>query len=298
MHVVISGASGLIGTALTESLRADGHRVVALVRREARTADESSWDPAGGRIDKQAIKAADAVVNLAGASIGAKRLTDAHKREVLKSRLDATGLIAGALAEKGAGILIQGSAMGYYGDRGKERLTEDKPPGHTFLSDIVTQWEAAARPAAESGVRVAYSRTGLVLSDHGGFAERLLPLVKRGLLSGLGSGNAVHSWIALEDAVAALRHLITSDHHGPANVVSPGPVTDKALIAAFAHAFGKRPGLRVPAWVLNIAVGPAVVDLFTSQVGVPAMLEDLGFAWQFPTIEAASAHLAELVNAA
>src|SRR6187431_585961 len=135
MLVVISGASGLIGTALTESLRADGHRVVALVRRDARTADESSWDPPAGRIDEKAITAADAVVNLAGASIGATRLTDAHKREALKSRLDATGLIAGALAQKGAGILIQGSAMGYYGDRGKERLTEDKPPGHTFLSD-------------------------------------------------------------------------------------------------------------------------------------------------------------------
>lgn len=298
MLVVISGASGLIGTALSKSLRADGHRVVALVRREARTEDESSWDPAAGNIDVDVVQSADAVVNLAGASIGAKRLTASHKREVLKSRLDATGLIAGALASKGSGVLIQGSAMGYYGHRGTEPLTEDLPPGDTFLSGIVTQWEAAARPAADAGVRVAYSRTGLVLSDHGGFAERLIPLVKRGLLGGLGPGTAIHSWITLEDAVAALRRLIDSDHHGPANVVSPHPVTDKELIAALARAFGKKPGLRVPAWVLHIAVGPAIVDLFTSQAGVPAALQQLDFAWQHPTIDVAAAHVAQGVTRA
>jgi uncharacterized protein (TIGR01777 family) len=296
MHVLIAGGSGLIGTALTRSLRADGHRVVALVRREARGADEVRWDPASGVIDGDAVRAADAVVNLAGASIGSKRLTESYQREVLQSRLNATGLIARELAVKGSGVLVQGSAMGYYGDRGTEPLTEDAGPGDTFLSRIVTQWEAAARPAADAGVRVAYSRTGLVLSDHGGFAERLLPLVRRGLLRSLGSGNAVHSWITLEDAISALRLLLTGNHHGPANVVTPHPVTDRELIAALSHAFGKNPGLPVPAWVLRIAIGPAIVDLLSSQVGVPAALNAQGFTWAHPRIDSAAEHIAAAVR--
>jgi uncharacterized protein (TIGR01777 family) len=297
MHVVIAGASGLIGTALTKSLRGDGHRVVALVRRDARNDDESQWDPAQGLIDNAAVQAADAVVNLAGASIGGKRLTDSYKKEVLKSRLDSTGLIARALAKKGSGILIQGSAMGYYGDRGTELLTEDKEPGDTFLADIVTKWEAAAKPAAEAGVRVAYSRTGLVLSDHGGFAERMIPLTRRGLLGGLGPADTLHSWISLDDAVRALRLLIDSDHHGPANLVAPHPVTDRELFTAIAAAFGKRRGIAVPAWALRIAIGPAIVDLLTSQVGVPTALHGLGFTWTHPTIDDAAKHVAAAVKA-
>jgi uncharacterized protein (TIGR01777 family) len=188
--------------------------------------------------------------------------------------------------------------MGYYGDRGTEPLPEDARPGDTFLADIVTQWEAAAKPAADAGVRVAYSRTGLVLSDHGGFAERLLPLVRRGLLRSLGSGSAVHSWITLDDAVAALRLLLTGDHHGPANVVSPQPVTDRELIAALSRAFGKSPGLPVPAWALRIAIGPAIVDLLSSQVGVPGALTAQGFTWSHQSIEAAAEHIAAAARGA
>ncbi len=297
MHIVIAGASGLIGTALTDSLRADGHRVVALVRRPVRNDDESQWDPAQGLIDEEAVQAADAVVNLAGASIGSKRLTDSYKKEVLKSRLDSTGLIARALAKKGSGVLIQGSAMGYYGDRGHEPLTEDKEPGHTFLADIVTKWEAAARPAADAGVRVAFSRTGLVLSHRGGFAERMIPLTRRGLLGGLGPGDTLHSWISLDDAVRALRFLIDSDHHGPANVIAPEPVKDRDLFSAVARAFGKRRGLPVPAWALRIAIGPAVVDLLTSQAGVPGALNALGFTWLHPTVDDAARAIAQGIKA-
>lgn len=298
MHVLIAGGSGLIGTALTRSLRAEGHRVVALVRREPRGVDELRWDPAGGVIDGDAVRAADAVVNLAGASIGSKRLTESYQREVLRSRLDATGLIARELAAKGSGVLVQGSAMGYYGERGTEPLTEDAGPGDTFLSRIVTEWEAAAQPAADAGVRVAFSRTGLVLSDHGGFAERLLPLVRRGLLGSLGSGETVHSWITLEDAVAGLTVLLTGAHHGPANLVSPRPVTDRELIAALSRAFGKKPGVGVPGWLLGIVIGPAIVDLLSSQVGVPAALEAQGFTWAHPSIDAAAEHIAATVRAA
>ncbi len=292
MHVLVSGASGLIGSALSASLRADGHRVVALVRREAHGPDESRWDPEAGLLDVDAVHAADAVVNLAGASIGDKRLTPAYKKVVLQSRLDSTRLIAGALATQGSGVLIQGSAMGYYGDRGTEPLPEDAGPGGTFLADIVTQWEAAAQPAADAGVRVAYSRTGLVLSDHGGFAQRLIPLVRRGLLGGLGPGTAVHSWIALEDQVAALRFLIASDVHGPVNMISPHPIPNAEFIAAMARAFGKKPGIKVPSWALKLAIGDAVVDLLSSQRGVPQVLLNDGFTWQFPEIEGAARHVA------
>ncbi|MFO7245003.1 MAG: TIGR01777 family oxidoreductase [Actinomycetes bacterium] len=297
MHILIAGGSGLIGSALSRSLRSDGHRVVALVRREARGEDEVRWDPAAGVIDGDAVRAADVVVNLAGASIGDRRLTKAYQRVVLQSRLDSTSLIARELAAKGAGVLIQGSAMGYYGDRGTEPLTEDSGPGDTFLSHIVTQWEAAARPAADAGVRVAYSRTGLVLSDHGGFAARLLPLVRRGLLGSLGPGRALHSWITLDDAVRGLRALIDSDHHGAANLVSPHPVSDRELIAAFSRAYGKRPGLPVPAWALRLGIGPAIIDLLSSQAGVPTVLESLGFAWEHPTIDEAARHVAALDSA-
>jgi NAD dependent epimerase/dehydratase family enzyme len=157
MHVLIAGGSGLIGTALTRSLRADGHRVVALVRREARGTDEVRWDPAAGLIDRDAVRAADAVVNLAGASIGGKRLTTSYQRVVLQSRLDSTGLIARELAAKGSGILVQGSAMGYYGDRGTAPLPEDAGPGDTFLADIVTQWGRlhALPPMPECASRTA-----------------------------------------------------------------------------------------------------------------------------------------------
>jgi len=297
VHVVIAGASGLIGSALSASLRADGHRVVTLVRRKARTEDESSWDPARGVIDAQAVAAADAVVNLAGASIGDKRLTDAYKLTVLQSRLDTTSLLARTVADVGPAVWVQGSAMGYYGDRGTEALTEDMAPGDTFLADIVTQWEAAAQPAVDAGVRVAFSRTGLVMSDHGGFAARLIPLVKRGLLRSLGSGDALHSWIALEDAVAALRHLVVTPVAGPVNVIAPTAVADRDLIAAMTHAWGKTPGIGVPGWALRLAIGEAVVDLLTSQNGVPARLTETGFTWRYGTIDAAAQHVAELSRA-
>lgn len=297
MQILISGASGLIGSALSSHLRARGDRVVALVRRPARHEDEVQWDPAKGVIDADAVLAADAVVNLAGASIGDKRLTDAYKAEVLRSRVDSTRLIAGVLAQRGSGVLVQGSAMGYYGDRGTEELTEELPPGDTFLAEIVTAWEAAARPAAEAGVRVAYSRTGLVLSGHGGLAERMLPMVRRGLLGGLGDGTAYHAWITLDDVVRVLTHLIDSEVHGPVNVVAPTPITDRELFTALAQAFGKRPGIKVPAWALRLAIGEAIVDLLTSQKARPAVLEASGYSWVHPTIADAARAVAAEVTA-
>ena len=288
MRVAISGASGLIGSALSASLRADGHQVLALVRREA-GAGESQWDPAKGVIDGESLLTCDVVVNLAGASIGDKRLTDDYKRVVRKSRTDSTGLIATTLAEgKWTGVLMQGSAMGFYGDRGEEVLSERSAPGDTFLSDIVTAWEGAARPAVDAGIRTVFTRTGLVLAPHGGFAERLLPLVRRGILKRFANGKEFHAWITLHDHIRATRFLIESTHSGPANLIAPHATRDEVLIAALARAAGKRALFPIPEWAMRLGAGEAAVDLLTSQNAEPGVLSRLGFEWDHATIDEAA----------
>lgn len=294
MRVVVSGSSGLIGTALVGSLRADGDTVVALVRREARNANESSWDPTTGRIDDAEIAAADVVVNLAGASIGDRRLTPSYQKVVLSSRVDSTRTIATAIARvRPTATLLQGSSMGYYGDRGTDPLTEDLPAGDGFLADISRQWEDSAAPAVDAGARVVYLRTGLVLAPHGGFAKRLLPLASRGLIGALGNPKALQSWISLVDEVRAMRFLMEAEHHGPANLVGPHAVSSAQLVSAIAGAYGRRAGIPVPSWVLQAVVGPAADDLLASQNGVPAALRRLGFDWTHPTISEAAKYVAQ-----
>lgn len=294
MRVVISGASGLIGTALSESLRADGHTVVALVRREARGSDESSWSPPEHRIDQDLIASADAIVNLAGASIGAKRLTTAYKQEVLRSRIDSTTTLVRAVAAAGTTPrFIQASSMGYYGGQGDAELTEASAPGSDFLASVVREWEGAASVAEGLGARVAYLRTGLVLSGHGGFAERLLPLVKRGLFGGFGRGTAYQSWITLHDHIRAVRLVLDTGFQGPLNVIAPEPVTDGELVAELSRAYGRSPGLKVPAWVLRAVIGEAVRDLLASQRGVPEALTTLGFTWDHPTMRVAARYVVD-----
>jgi len=288
MRVAITGASGLIGSALSASLRADGHETLALVRREAGEG-ESRWDPAKGTIDKDAVLACDVVVNLAGASIGDKRLTDSYKKVVKKSRVDSTTLIATTLAQgEWKGALMQGSAMGFYGDRGEEVLTERSGPGATFLSDIVTTWEASAQPAIDAGIRTVFTRTGLVLAPHGGFAERLLPLIRRGLLRKFSNGREFHAWISLEDQVRATRFLMESTHAGPANIVAPKATRDQELIAALARAAGKPTRFPVPAWAMKLGAGEAAVDLLTSQNAQAGVLSRLGFEWNHGSIDSAA----------
>ncbi len=294
MRVVISGASGLIGTALSTSLREDGHTVIKLVRREARGSDESSWSPPHHRINQDVIASADALVNLAGASIGAKRLTASYKREVLRSRLDSTTTLVRAVAAAGTTPrFIQASSMGVYGDGGDAELTEASGHGNDFLARVVREWEAAASAAERLGAPVAYLRTGLVLSGHGGFAERLLPLVKRGLFGGFGKANAYQSWITLHDHVRATRLLLDNAHVGPVNVIAPQPVTDGELVAALSRAYGRSPGVKIPGWMLKVVIGEAVSDLLASQRGVPAVLAGLGFTWDHAHIEDAARYVAE-----
>jgi uncharacterized protein (TIGR01777 family) len=288
MRAVVAGSSGLIGTALVPALEASGYEVVRLVRRKARGTDESEWHPEAGLIDADLVKRADLVVNLAGASIGERRLTDAYAKIVLDSRLETTGLLARTMAEAGRGRLIQASAMGYFGVRGEAELHERSHPGSGTLPEITIAWERAANPAMLAGVSVQWLRTGLVIAPTGGLAKRLLPLIRLGLVRSLGSGKQWMSWISLDDAVRAIVFLAASDHVGPVNLVAPLPARNAELIAALARAAHRPRLFPVPAPMLRLVVGPAADDLLGSQKALPGVLRRLGFRWNHPDIQGAA----------
>ena len=213
MEVVVSGASGLIGKALVKDLTEHGHTPVRLVRRPVRADDERQWDPAAGELDPEVIESADAVVNLSGAGIGDKRWTPSYKQLLVQSRVDSTGLLARTIA--GASnkpqVFLSGSAMGIYGDSQDEVLTEETAPGMGFLADLVQQWEAAATPAVDAGVRTAFLRTTTVLTPKGGALRKMLPPFKFGLGGKFGSGRQYWSWITLPDEVKAIRYLLEAE---------------------------------------------------------------------------------------
>src|SRR5262245_2255745 len=206
MDVLVTGASGLIGTALRPALVAAGHRPIALVRRPAAGADEISWDPATGRLDRASIEGAGAAIHLAGVGIADKRWTDAQKRLLRESRVQSTGLLARAIAalHNPPEVLISASAIGYYGDRGDEILTETSGPGDGFLSELCETWEAATSPAEQAGTRVVHIRTGIVLTPNGGALSKLLPLFRLGIGGRFGSGQQWQSWISMEDEIDAI----------------------------------------------------------------------------------------------
>ncbi|WP_067820030.1 TIGR01777 family oxidoreductase [Actinomadura kijaniata] len=280
MRVTVTGSTGLIGTALVRSLRADGHEVVRLVRREPSGPDEARWDPAGGTVDAAAVEGSDAVVHLAGAGVGDRRWTASYKREIRDSRVLGTRTLAEAVASaaRGPKVLVSGSAIGFYGDTGDREVDEDAPMGRGFLAELVRDWEAAARPAAEAGVRVAHARTGIVLDGRGGLLGRVLPLFRLGLGARLGDGRQWVSWISADDEVAALRFLIDHEISGPVNLVGPSPVTNAGYTRAVARAVRRPAALAVPAFALRLALrefadeGPLI-----SQRVLPRRLEEAGF---------------------
>jgi uncharacterized protein (TIGR01777 family) len=295
MQVVLTGASGLIGSALARSLGRDGHDVVRLVRRPPRSAQERQWDPAARTLDPQHLAGADAVVHLAGAGIGDKRWTDDYKRLVRDSRVDGTTTVATAIAqlppEQRPHVLVSASAVGYYGDTGDEAVDESAGPGEGFLAEVVRAWEAATDPARQAGIRVVHPRTGIVLSGHGGALGKVLPLFKLGLGGQLGNGRQWFSWIALPDHIAALRLLLERDDiDGPINLTAPEPVRNRDYTKAIARAV-RRPALaRVPAVALRAALGEfADEGVLVSQRVVPSRLEDLGFPFTYPDVDAAVA---------
>ncbi len=303
MKVAVTGSSGLIGTALTASLRADGHQVVRLVRRPPRGADEVRWDPRAADAGDPALSGVDACVHLAGAGVGDHRWTKGYKAEIRASRVLATRALAAALAaaQPAPKALISASAIGWYGDTGGKEVTEGAPAGKGFLSRVVVDWEAAADPARRAGIRVAQLRSGLVLGKGGGVLARLALPAKFGLLPRFGDGSQVMSWISLTDEIRAIRFLLESDdagRSGPYNLTAPNPVTDSELTAALHHAF-RRPDfgwLRVPEPVLRLALGEMSSELLTSARVLPGRLLAAGFEFRYPAVGAALA--AELTTQA
>ncbi len=306
MKVAVTGSSGLIGTTLVASLRADGHEVIRLVRRPPRAAGEARWDPraADARLVPYApggtreLDGLGACVHLAGAGIADRRWTARYKAEIRASRVLGTRALAGALAKLSPppATLVAASAIGWYGDTGGRAVDESAPSGQAFLARLVRDWEAAAAPAAEAGIRVVHTRSGLVLTPHGGILARLLPLARLGLCPRFGSGRQVMSWISLSDEISVIRFLLDrKDISGPVNLTAPAPVTNSEFAAALNHAAGRRDltWLQVPAPALRLTLGEAAVELLTSARVLPKRLQEASYKFRYPTLpEALAAELA------
>jgi len=294
MRIVIAGASGLIGTHLSATLRSAGHDVVALVRRAPASASEIRWDPAAGRLDPQALSGSDAVINLSGAGIGDRYWTRRRIDELFTSRLDATRTLTDAMKklENPPLTFVSQSASGYYGDSGAAVLPESASPGTGVLPRLCLEWEAAAHEAP-AGVRVVTPRTGIVLSRSGGALGRLLPLLRLGVGGPLGHGRQYWPWITLPDASAAFGFLISSRLRGPVNVCAPESTDVNSLVAALASALHRPAVLRVPSPVLRLVMGKLADELLLpSQRMEPARLSDAGFQWEHPSLAQAAAWVA------
>lgn len=291
MRVLISGASGLLGGALTERLRADGDEASALVRREPRGPGESRWDPAAGSIDPAALDGVDAVVNFSGAPIAGFRATSSRKQQIRSSRVDSSSTLARALAARPAderpAVFVSGSAIGYYGDTGNQPVDESAGPGDGFLPDVVVDWERCTQPAADAGIRTVTIRTGVVLTKRGGALGLALPLFRLGLGGRLGSGRQWMSWISLTDHIAAVRWLLDHDTlSGPVNLTAPAPVTNAEYTSAIGRVLHRPTVLPAPAVGLRLLLGDlADESVLVSQRVLPRRLLDSGFRFTHPDVD-------------
>jgi uncharacterized protein (TIGR01777 family) len=289
--VLISGATGFIGSALVSALTAAGYTVRRLVRseRQQRRGDVV-WDPAGGRLDGRAIDGVEVVVHLAGEPI-AQRWTAAAKRRIRESRVRGTELLSTTIASltRPPRVIVSGSAMGIYGDRGDEVLDETSPLGSGFLADVAREWEAASYPAARAGVRVVHIRTGLVLGARGGALARLLLPFRLGAGGRIGSGRQWVSWIALDDTVGAIRHAIATEAlYGPVNLAAPNPVTNAELAQTLGKVLGRPAIIPVPAAALRLVFGEmGAATLLASQRMRPRRLAETGYVFRHPVLEGA-----------
>jgi len=288
MDVVVTGSRGLIGTALGTALRRAGHRLVPMVRSQP-AGDEIGWDPEHGRIDAGGLEGVGAVVHLAGEGIGAKRWDDAQKARIKESRVRGTALLAETLAKlnRRPKVLLSGSAVGIYGDRGDDVLTESSRPGEGFLAEVCVDWEAAAAPAKDAGIRVCHLRTGIVLSATGGALAKMLKPFRLGVGGRLGSGRQWMSWISIDDEAGAIVHLL--DDAAPAgavNLTAPNPVTNADFTAALGRALRRPAVLPVPAIALKAALGGEMAHelLLDSQRALPTRLLDSGYTFVHPEV--------------
>lgn len=294
MRIAITGSSGFIGSALTRSLVGDGHDVVRIVRSGGGPGT-LTWDIDAGHIEARGLEGLDGVVNLAGEGIGEKRWTDDQKRRIRESRTKGTALLVGALAglDQKPEVLVSGSAVGIYGDRGDEQLTEASSPGHGFLADLAVAWEAAATPATEAGIRVATIRTGIVLGTEGGTLPRLTKLARFGLLGKLGSGRQWMSWIGIDDQVGAIRCILEGSLAGPVNLTAPAPVTNAVLTKALGRAVHRPTVLPIPRFGPKLLLGGELADalLYEGQRVLPEALLDADFDFRHADLETALADL-------
>ena len=281
-RIAITGASGLIGSALVGHLKSEGHTVQRLVRRATVAPDEIQWDPKTGYVDIEALRGVDAVIHLAGVGVGDKRWTKRYKSEILNSRLLGTTAIANAVVEVKPQVFISASAIGWYGDSGNRAVVESDFVGNDFLAAVCREWEGAADLAGD--VRTVKLRTGLVLDPTGGALGRMLPLFRFGLGGKLGSGKQWWSWITLHDVVRAIIFALEHPIAGPVNLTTPNPVTNQEFTAALARAM-KRPALfPAPAIALKIALGGFASEVLGSKKVLPNALSDAGFVWDYPHI--------------
>lgn len=293
MVVAIAGSSGLIGSALTTALRTADHRVIRIVRRRSSNADEVFWNPDTGEFDVGELAGVDVVVNLCGVNVGAKRWSGAFKQSLRDSRIGPTEVLAAAVAEAGVPLLINASAVGFYGDTRNRVVDESTPHGTGFLAQLCVDWEAATAAATDAGARVVLLRTGLVLSPSGGMLSRLRPLFGLGLGARLGDGRQYVPWISLEDQVRALLFAIShAELAGPVNVTGPAPVTNGEFTSALGRALNRPTPMIVPGFALRAALGEfADEGLLAGQRAIPAALEEAGFVFRHKTVGEALAYV-------
>lgn len=290
-RIAVTGASGLIGTALIGHLKSEGHTVQKLVRRPVVSPDEIKWDPIAGTVDLVALEGVDAVIHLAGANVGDKRWTKKYRAEILNSRLLGTTTISNAVNQVKPQVFISASAIGWYGETGNRAVTESDRPGDDFLAAVCKEWEAAADIA--NSTRVVKIRTGLVLDPTGGALGKMLPLFRFGLGGKLGNGKQWWSWITLHDQIRAMCYLLEKPIEGPVNLTAPNPATNQEFTAALARAMHRPALFPVPSLALKIALGGFSTEILGSKKVLPTKLTDAGFNFDYPHIAPA---LAELID--
>ncbi|OMB93842.1 TIGR01777 family protein [Mycobacterium sp. NS-7484] len=290
--IAIAGSSGLIGSALVAALRAADHRVLRIVRRAPSNGDELFWNPDTGEFDADAIRGVHAVVNLCGVGVGDKRWSGAFKQSLRDSRIGPTEVLAGAVADAGVPVLVNASAVGYYGDTRGRVTDETAPEGQGFLARLCADWEAATAGAVAAGARVVLLRTGLVMSPSGGMVSRLKPLFSLGLGARLGNGRQYVPWISLEDEVRAVLFAISNESlSGPVNLTGPAPVTNAEFTAALGRAVNRPAPAIVPGFALRALVGEIADEgLLVGQRAIPAALERAGFTFHHNTVGEALAY--------
>lgn len=295
MHVAVTGTRGLVGSALVPFLTKGGHRATRLVRGTPVNSDEAGWNPARGVTEPSRLDGVDAVVHLAGANIAAGRWTPARKAEVRRSRVDGTRKLCETLVQlpHPPKVLVSASAVGFYGDRGTETLTEENAGGTGFLADVCREWEVAAEPASRAGIRVVNLRFGMILSPAGGALRKMLLPFRLGMGGRIGDGRQFASWIALDDAIGVINHALFEESvRGPVNAVAPGPVTNTEFTRTLARVLSRPAFLPLPGFAARLLFGEMADALLLASARVmPARLQASGYRFQFPDLESALRHL-------